>query len=159
MHHIAKGHEMIVNQFMTRKVFTIRADKKLIVVKDIMDWAHIRHVPVIDEYGKLVGVISHRDLLSASLAMIDKANTEFDRKNWLAHIQVKDVMQNSVLTVQPSAPISQVARLMRTRKIGCIPVVEAGKLVGIITEHDLLQIVEAMSSNPADPSDSDDMPT
>lgn len=142
MSHTMKASEMTVGHIMTRKVFTIRFDKKLIVVKDIMDWAHVRHVPVVDKDGALVGLVSHRDLLGASLAMVDKARTEFDRKNWLAHILVKDVMQQSVLAVNPTASVALVAKMMRTKKIGCVPVVEEGKMIGIVTEHDLLHIVE-----------------
>ena len=149
MPHTIKATEMTVSNIMTHNVFTIRLDKKLIVVKEIMEWAHVRHVPVVDGEGSLVGLVSHRDLLGASLAMVDKAKTEFDKKNWLAHILVKDVMQKTVLAVNPTASVAQVARLMRTNKIGCVPVVENGKLVGIVTEHDLLQIVEKLCTEKA----------
>lgn len=142
----SNASELLVRDYMTKKVFTIRVDKKLIVVKDIMDWAHIRHVPVVDESNKLVGIVSHRDLLAASLAMVDKVRTEFDRKNWLAHVLVKDVMRKSILAVRPTAHIAQVAKLMRSRKIGCVPVIDNDKLVGIITEHDLLELVERLCS-------------
>ena len=114
-----------------------------------MDWAHVRHVPVIDDHGTLVGLVSHRDLLGASLAMVDKARTEFDRKSWLAHIAVQDVMQKSVHAVNPTSSVSQVAKLMRTKKIGCVPVIDNGRLVGIVTEYDLLHIVEKLCAERA----------
>jgi CBS domain-containing membrane protein len=133
---------MHVRDHMTAKVFTIRMDKKLLAVDEIMGWAHIRHVPVVDEKGKLVGLLSQRDVLRATLS--DLASTSVDRRNQLGHVSLADVMRREVLTIGPDEPIQQAARLMRQHKYGCLPVVESGRLAGIITEHDLLAVVERL---------------
>ena len=133
---------MFVADYMTHKVFTIRLDKKLLAVKDLMGWAHVRHVPVIDSLGHLVGMLSHRDLLAASLTTEDDKKTEFDRKRHLWTIPVDKVMREQVVCIAPTDTIAHAARIMRHRKIGALPVVQNKKLVGIITEYDLLRVIE-----------------
>lgn len=137
-----KPRTKLVSDYMTRKVFTVRLDKKMIAVKSIMDWAHIRHIPVVNQSGGVVGMLSHRDLLSASLSSMQQETTEFDRRRQLWTIPIKQVMNKPVLAVKPSTAISKVAQVMRSRKIGALPVVENKKLIGIITEHDLLRALE-----------------
>jgi CBS domain-containing membrane protein len=128
---------------MTAKVFTIRMDKKLLAVDEIMGWAHIRHVPVVDEKGKLVGLVSQRDVLRSTLS--DLASTTVDRRAQLGHVALAQVMRRDVLTIEPGDPIQEAARRMRRHKYGCLPVVEGGRLVGIISEHDLLAVVERLA--------------
>ncbi|HVO35498.1 MAG TPA: CBS domain-containing protein [Gemmatimonadales bacterium] len=128
---------------MTTKVFTIRMDKKLLAVDEIMGWAHVRHVPVVDAQGKLAGLLSQRDVLRSTLS--DLASTPVDRRNQLGHVSLADVMRREVLTVGPGESVQAAARLMRQHKYGCLPVVEDGRVVGIITEHDLLEVVERLS--------------
>jgi CBS domain-containing protein len=133
---------MHVRDHMTAKVFTIRMDKKLLAVDEIMGWAHIRHVPVVDEKGKLVGLLSQRDVLRATLS--DLASTPVDRRNQMGHVSLADVMRREVLTIGPDESVQSAARLMRKNKYGCLPVVQDSRLVGIITEHDLLAVVERL---------------
>ena len=140
---------MHVRDHMTAKVFTIRMDKKLLAVEEIMGWAHIRHVPVVDEKGKLVGLLSQRDVLRSTLS--DLASTQVDRRNQMGHVTLAQVMRREVLTIGPDEPIQQAARLMRQHKYGCLPVVEAGRLAGIITEHDLLAVVERLGPDGVTP--------
>jgi len=134
---------MRVRDHMTTKVFTIRMDKKLLAVDEIMGWAHVRHVPVVDAQGKLAGLLSQRDVLRSTLS--DLASTPVDRRNQLGHVSLADVMRREVLTVGPGESVQAAARLMRQHKYGCLPVVEDGRVVGIITEHDLLEVVERLS--------------
>ena len=133
---------MHVRDHMTAKVFTIRMDKKLLAVDEIMGWAHIRHVPVVDEKGKLVGLLSQRDVLRATLS--DLASTPVDRRNQLGHVSLAEVMRREVLTIGPDENVQMAARMMRKHKYGCLPVVQDGRLVGIVTEHDLLAVVERL---------------
>ena len=140
---------MHVRDHMTAKVFTIRMDKKLLAVDEIMGWAHIRHVPVVDEKGKLVGLLSQRDVLRSNLS--DLASTQVDRRSQLGHVTLAQVMRREVLTIGPDEPIQEAARLMRQHKYGCLPVVEGGRLAGIITEHDLLAVVERLGPDGALP--------
>jgi CBS domain-containing membrane protein len=134
----------IVADFMTRKVFTLKIDKKLIMAKEIMEWAHTRHVPVINAAGEVVGMVSHRDLLAASVASNSSRISEIERKQHLWTVSVQEVLRSPVITISPAASIQEAARLLRRHKMGCLPVVETGKLVGIITDYDLLRAVEEM---------------
>jgi CBS domain-containing membrane protein len=130
---------------MSKPVFTIREDKHLRAVDEIMKWAHIRHVPVVDPQGRLVGIISHRDLLAAAVSTLAVKISEAERAQHLAASEVRQVMRKPAATIVPTAPVQHAAHLMRSHKIGCLPVVEGDKLVGILTEADLLGIVERLS--------------
>ena len=133
---------MLVRDLMTPKVFSVRVDKKLLIAREIMDWARVRHVPVVDTGEHLVGMISHRDLLRASIASVSTRVADVERRQHLWTIPISEVMQTDVHTIAPDAPVREAARLMRTHKIGSLPVVSDGRLVGIITEHDLLKLLE-----------------
>ncbi len=134
----------LVLDHMTRKVFTLRIDKKLIVAKDIMEWAHVRHVPVINPTGEVVGMVSHRDLLAASISSVSRRLGDLERKQHLWTIEIERVMRSPVITIGPGATVQEAARIMRSRKIGCLPVIEDKKLVGIITDYDLLGFVREL---------------
>lgn len=61
---------MLVRDCMTKKVFSLPNDKKVFAAQQIMNWAHVRHIPVVDRDGRLVGIVTHRDLLGASISKI-----------------------------------------------------------------------------------------
>ena len=130
-----------VADLMTRKVFSLRLDKRMIVVQEMMKWARIRHIPVVDADQRVVGIISHRDLLHAALSSVAPAPAA-ERRQHLAEIPIEHVMQCAVQTIGPDDSVQQAARMMRTDKIGCLPVVQDGRLVGIITAYDLLGVAE-----------------
>jgi len=132
---------MLVRDCMTTKVFTLRFDKKLIVVQEMMGWARIRHIPVVNASGGVVGIVSHRDLLHAAISAVADVN-KMDRDQHLATIPIVKVMKTDVQTIGPDASLQEAAARMREHKIGCLPVVEDDKLVGIISEYDLLGVVE-----------------
>ena len=94
-------------------------------------------VPVV-EREELVGVVSQRDLYRVSLGSGMRFE-EDTQKEFLKTVAVKDVMSHPAVTVPADAPIRKAARLMVAKKIGCLPVLDAGKLVGLITETDLLK--------------------
>jgi len=135
---------MRVRDYMTKRVFTLRADKKLFAAQEIMNWARIRHVPVVDKDSRLIGMVSHRDLLHASLSAVADPVPEVERKQFLSTVSIEKVMRTEVQTIGPDVPVQEAAKLMRTKKIGCLPVIMEGKLIGIISEHDLLRIVEEL---------------
>jgi CBS domain-containing membrane protein len=132
-----------VRDLMTTKVLTLQNDNKMIVVQQVMGWAHIRHIPVLDAQRHVVGIVSHRDLLHAAVSSVAAA-TPIERRQHLWAIRLADVMQTDVRTIAPDATIQEAAALMRAGKIGCLPVVEGGQLVGIISEYDLLGVVVAL---------------
>jgi CBS domain-containing protein len=127
-----------VSEVMRREVVTVSASEKLDLTQDIMNLGRVRHLPVLDERQRVVGILSHRDLLAAAMTKV----LDFDasaRRTFLRSIEIGEVMAKDVVTVSPDAPLGEVARLFVERKIGCVPVVSAsGLLLGLVTESDLL---------------------
>ncbi|MFL5346873.1 MAG: CBS domain-containing protein [Hyalangium sp.] len=123
---------LTVADLMTRDVVTLEAEEGLIQVDDLLKRHHIRHVPVV--HGrKLVGLVSHRDLIRA-LARQPAGQGALP-------VSVKDVMTREVETVEPSASVRQAIEKLLDRRFGCLPVVdEQGELVGIITESDFMRL-------------------
>ncbi|MCF6287792.1 MAG: CBS domain-containing protein [Proteobacteria bacterium] len=120
-----------LGQFMTEELFTVRPDDLLDLAASIMDWKHVRHVPVEDDNGHIIGLISHRAILR------EVAKGRSNRDDPCA---VKDVMTTNPITAAPDTLTVEAIRLMRKNKLGCLPVVEKGKLVGLITDHDLINV-------------------
>jgi CBS domain-containing membrane protein len=136
---------MLVSDLMSTPVFTIREDKHLGAVEEITKWAHIRHVPVVDAAGQLVGIVSHRDLLGAAVSSPAIKISQAERAQHLAASEVRQLMRKPAGTIGPAEPVRRAAHLMRELKIGCLPVLDRCKLVGITTGEDLLGIVERLS--------------
>ena len=119
-----------VGQFMSTDLFTVRPGDLADLAANVMDWRHVRHVPVEDDEGRLVGLVSHRNLLRMLARGISSSGAE--------PITVSSVMKPNPLTVTPQTPTLEAINLMRANKVGCLPVVEAGRLVGIVTAYDFL---------------------
>lgn len=136
---------MVVRDLMSSPVFSIRADKKLFAAQEIMRWAHVRHVPVVDAQGALVGILSHRDILGAAVSSLAIKISEVERRQDLAAKEVGNVMNPVKATIDPNERIQRAAQVMRHFQVGCLPVLEHGKMVGIITEADLLEVIERLS--------------
>ena len=119
-----------VEQFMTRDLFTVRPDDVIDLAANFMNWRHVRHVPVEDDAGNLVGIVSHRDLLELFAA----------RDQNPREMIVSDVMRSELITITPETPTLDALYLMREKKIGCLPVCRNGKLAGLITAHDFLTV-------------------
>ena len=125
-----------VRSMMKRKVVRISADDTLFIVKEIMDLAHVRHLPVVNK-GELVGVVSQRDLMRASLSNVMGISAE-EQKIFLEGVKISEVMSAPPRTIGPEESVQAAARAMAEYKIGCLPVVEGEEIVGIVTETDLL---------------------
>ena len=121
---------------MSRKVVTIGADDTLRVVHEIMEMAKVRHLPVV-RGGTLVGVVSQRDLFHASLSSLIGIPAP-EQHRFLEGVFISEVMSSPALTVAPSSSVREAVRVMADRKFGCLPVAEEGRLVGILTETDIL---------------------
>ncbi len=120
-----------VGQFMSTDLFTIRPEDVIDLAASLMNWKHVRHVPVEDDKGNLSGIVSHRDLLDLLAGGRRPADEQ---------IVVRDVMKTDVVTVSPETGTLEALDLMREKDIGCLPVVSKGKLVGILTAHDFLTV-------------------
>lgn len=121
---------------MQTRIVTVSVTERLSTVDDIMRLGGVRHMPVVHQ-GQLVGVLSERDLLRASLSQIGSFDRETHRA-FLHAIEIADVMSKPAITVGPDDDVRAAARVMTQRKIGCLPVVIDGVLLGMLTETDLL---------------------
>jgi CBS domain-containing protein len=131
-----------VRDIMTSEVSTLGRNDSLQLAKDIMTLGRVRHFPVLDD-GKVVGVVSQRDLYKASLGSVMKYGEKAQRA-FLEGIAIKEIMSDPPITIAPHASVQEAARLMMEKKVGCLVVLEGPKLVGIITETDMLKLVSAM---------------
>lgn len=127
-----------VSEIMQREVVTLTTGEKLDLTQDLMNLGRVRHLPVLDEDQRVVGIVSDRDLLAAAMTNV----LDFDpasRRTFLRSIEVAEVMAKEVVTVTPDTELGEVARIFVERKIGCVPVVGArGELLGLVTETDLI---------------------
>jgi len=124
-----------VSQYMTTDLFTVQSDDAVELVADLMGWERIRHVPVEDGKGHLVGLVTYRAVLRyfAELARTPG-------KRGPSSTPVSDIMRREVTTVTPDTPTLDAIALMRRYRIGCLPVVQGEQLVAILTEEDFMGI-------------------
>jgi len=122
---------------METSVATLEVSETLDLADQIMRLGRIRHMPVMS-HGRLVGVLSQRDLFRAGISSALRLRRTAEEE-WLAKIDVEEVMTRKVTTVGPDDSIHHAVALMLERKIGCLPVVENGALVGLLSESDCLR--------------------
>ena len=139
---------MLVKKRMSTPVITVDPDLPIMQALDLMKKNRIRRTPVMKD-GKMVGIISERDLLNA--APSDATSLSVWELNYLlAKITVNEIMTKKVISVTGDTPIEEAAYLMDENRIGGLPVMENGELVGLITETDLFRIfLELMSARQA----------
>jgi acetoin utilization protein AcuB len=118
---------MLVRNRMSRPAVTIRQDADFQKALSLMQEKKLRRLPVVDDDGQLVGIIVERDLLVAAMRYLQ------------SRVEISDVMTRNVVSVGPDTDLNEVARMMLERKIGGLPVVDNGQLVGIITESDIFK--------------------
>jgi CBS domain-containing protein len=119
-----------VGQFMATDLFTLRPNDLVDLAASLMDWRHIRHVPVEDEHGHLVGLVTHRDLLR----LMSRGSNASDGSS----LTVRDIMKPNPTSVSSTTPTLEAIEIMRRSRIGCLPVVDDDQLVGIVTSYDFL---------------------
>jgi acetoin utilization protein AcuB len=129
---------MFVGERMSRPVISVSPDAPINEVLAMFRKEHIRRAPVM-KGGKLLGIVSERDLLNASPSSVTTLSV-WELNYLISKVTIKSVMSKKVITVDKDTPIEEAARIMADKKIGGMPVVSAGKVVGIITETDLFKI-------------------
>ena len=136
------GKEGVAREIMMGSPVTLKPEDTLDLANDIISLGRIRHIPVVED-GTLVGLLSERDLIGAAATEIFGLKQK--RKSALLKtVLIKDVMKKRVISVKPDTPIKAAAHLMADKKIGCVPVVESGTLVGLLTTTDILRYVERL---------------
>jgi CBS domain-containing protein len=138
---------MQVRDAMTTDVVTLKASDHLDLAHDIMSLGRIRHMPVLDG-ERLVGILSQRDLFRGAISSVLAFRPKAERE-WLGKIRVEEVMVRAVHTAAPDWSVRQAVETMLAKKIGCLPVVEAGRLVGLLSESDCLRLLARLLSHDA----------
>jgi acetoin utilization protein AcuB len=129
---------MFVGERMSRPVISVTPDMPINDVLAMFRKEHIRRAPVIKD-GKLVGIVSERDLLNASPSSVTTLSV-WELNYLISKVTVKNVMAKKVVTVDQDTPIEEAARIMADKKIGGVPVMSGSNVVGMITETDLFKI-------------------
>jgi CBS domain-containing protein/gamma-glutamylcysteine synthetase len=121
-----------VGQYMSTDLFTVRPDDLVDLAASMMQWKHVRHVPVEDDEGRLVGLVSHRNLLRLLACGLHAGNGE--------PVVVRQIMKPDPVRVTPDTPTLEAIEIMRHHNVGCLPIVKDGHLVGIVTAYDFLAV-------------------
>ena len=124
-----------VSQYMTTDIFTVRPDDPVELVSELMAWERIRHVPVEDEKGRLVGLVSYRGVLRYLTGL-----ARYPPQPGSGSTAVADIMRKELITVTPDTPTLEAIALMKKHRIGCLPVVQDGHIVALLTEEDFVGI-------------------
>lgn len=137
--------ELRVRDLMTSTVVAVRGSDSLETVWDLMTHHRIRHVPVVDAAGRLIGLVSHRDLLREALVS-EGGPPETSSSELRRQVLVAEILRGRPVAVTPDTGLAEAARTLLAKKFGCLPVVEGRRLVGILTEADFVrQFAEAES--------------
>ena len=123
-----------VEQFMTTDLFTVGEDESIDLVASLMEWRRIRYVPVEDTRHRLIGLVTYRALIKLMSRGINSGD----------QIGVADLMIKDPITIEPEASTLTAIAMMRDRGIGCLPVTKHGRLVGVITERDLMNVAAGL---------------
>ena len=129
-----------VKDVMTREVRTVARNDQLGVADKLMKEERIRHLPVIDESGDVCAVVSQRDLFRGALLRSLGYGSRAE-ETLLRQVVVKEAMSAELFTTTPETPVAEAARQMIERRVGCLPVLDGGKLAGIVTETDFVRLV------------------
>lgn len=131
---------LTVGDLMTSNVIAVRPGDHLGLLRDLLWEHHIRHMPVVDADGDLVGLVSQRDLLRS--ALIDQSDVpEYVEDAVLGRLTANDVMTTYVERVGPDTDLRVAAQTMIDNKYGCLPVTVGDRLVGILTESDFVRFL------------------
>lgn len=128
----------LVRDVMSTDVFTLGRNDKLSIADDLMKQKRIRHIPVVDSDGALCGILTQRDLFRGILLRSLGYGSRAEEK-LLESLSIKDAMHDEVLRVAPESTLRDAAKLMLSNKVGCLPVVDGERLVGMISEADFVK--------------------
>ena len=131
--------QVLVKHLMTSPVVSLFAEQTLPLAEDIMRFKHFRHLPVTDDDRRLLGLVTHRDLLRAQISSLTGLSP-IQRRARQADIRVRELMTRDVWTVTPRTLASVAGQTLADHRFGCLPVLDdQGVVVGIVTERDFLR--------------------
>ncbi|MDX2305462.1 MAG: CBS domain-containing protein [Microscillaceae bacterium] len=129
-------YSLLVEEFMTTDIFTVHKDEIPELSADMMDWQNIRYIPIENDQGELIGLLTARRLL--------RYFTHLYKNEIRENRTIKDLMITNPISIAPEATVIEAMEIMNTHKIGCLPVITKNKLVGIITEGNFLDITSSL---------------
>jgi CBS domain-containing membrane protein len=130
---------MLVNELMTRSLYTVNENDTLVHARELMLAHRIRHLPVVDGDNRFIGLLTQRDLLAASVAPHE--DVDRDMLDTLESSRtVSEVMNREVIAVDEQTELAMAAELLLDHKFGCLPVLHDGYLTGIVTEADFVRL-------------------
>ncbi len=127
-----------VRALMTYHVFTLGPDDDLEALYDLMASRHVRHVPIVDGEGRVLGLVTQRDLARSALGSSEELPLSMQREI-LQRRKIREIMNTEIETIEADKDLKAAAEMLIENKIGCLPVVERGRLVGILTESDFVR--------------------
>ncbi|WP_078716877.1 CBS domain-containing protein [Paucidesulfovibrio gracilis] len=140
---------MKVKDLMSSPVFSLRQTDTLYSARELMQMQRIRHIPIVTSDNLFIGLITHRDLLSATISHLAEVDPETQREID-SGIPIQEIMRTDLQSISPEAGLEEAAKVLLNHKYGCLPVVDNQRLVGILTEADFLkltiQLLEAIDS-------------
>ena len=128
-----------IDEFMTAEPYTLRETHSLSDARKIMTERNIRHIPITDDDRHLLGLVTQRDVLAATVPT-SKQQTKSAPHEGDADIKLSDIMVRDVSVIHQNDSLRQAARYIRSHKYGCLPVLSQNRLVGIITDSDFIDI-------------------
>ncbi len=131
---------MIIERRMTKNPVTITPDASVVEASDLMKKEKVHRLPVLDKDKNLVGVISEKDILFATPSPASSLSIH-EMAYLLSKLTVKKIMSKNPVTISKDTPVEEAARLMVDQDLSCLPVVENGKLVGIVSKSDMFKIL------------------
>ena len=128
-----------VEEIMTTELVTLTASDSIETARQLMAARHIRHIPIVDSDHVLIGLVTHRDVLAASLSPLEPVE-DAQRTAWEAATPLQDIMARELDVVSEKMNLREAALRLQAHKYGCLPVVSQGKLKGIITDSDFVAV-------------------
>ncbi|MGK5086442.1 CBS domain-containing protein [Bdellovibrionota bacterium FG-2] len=128
----------LVRDLMTPAPLTLSEENCLKDVEDLFNWKAIRHIPIINATGRLVGLVTHRDFLKLAISRLAAFDAE-EAEALYRSVKVHTIMGKNLKSASPDMPLRVAADLMFHQKYGCLPVVDGKTLVGILTEADFVK--------------------
>lgn len=135
---------MQVREMMSKDIEVVDRNDTLLAVEERMAAKQLRHLPVLEQ-GDIVGIVTQRDLFKAAMSSAMGYGAKAQQA-YLQSVRVKEIMVYPVVTVSPDTPVAAAADLIITKGIGCLPVVDDHRLIGIVTKTDLLRCLRALDA-------------
>ena len=130
---------IIVKDIMTTTLYTLKETDSIDEARRLMAERGVRHIPIVDDQGHLVGLVSQRDVLAASLSMLANIN-EAERQAFDASTSLQAMMTRAPSVVPETMSLREAALFMQNHQYGCLPVVRQGQLIGIVTDSDFVAV-------------------